>query len=404
MKKIILSNRARYTPVSPIRKLAKYSIEAKEKGIQVFHLNIGQPDILSPQEFMDAIKSYDDKVIAYENSRGNEDLRNAWANYLNENYNLNLTSKNLIISMGASEALLFIFMTCCDPGDEVIVFDPTYANYISFGAESGVNLIPVLSDIKNNFKLPSKEEIESKISNRTRAILLCNPNNPTGTAYSKEDIKFLLDFCKEHNFFLVVDEAYREYVYDGTEPFCAMQVEPENERIIIIDSISKRYSLCGARLGALITKNNDVIETVFNIAQARLCAPTIEQYAASKMIQNISKDYIEKAKNEYEKRRNTLCNELLKIDGIEIFKPKGAFYVTVKFPVKSSDDFAKYLLTSFSHEGKTVFIAPASGFYMQNDEGKDKARLAFVLSEDKLIEATKILKIGLEEYLKSCNK
>ncbi len=398
MKRILLSNRARLTPPSPIRKLAKFSREAKEKGKTIFHLNIGQPDIKSPIEFLDAIKNFKEDVVAYEDSRGNQGLRNIWANYLNVNYKLNLSSENFIITMGASEALLFIFMTCCDPGDEVIVFDPTYANYIGFAAESGVDLIPVLSDLENNFTLPSKEEIEKKISNRTRAILLCNPNNPTGTIYNKEDIKFLLDICEEHNFFLVVDEAYREFVYDDIKPMSALQVDPENKRIIIVDSLSKRYSLCGARVGALITKNEDVLATVLNIAQARLCAPTIEQFAAGIMIESISPEYLEETRREYERRRNTLCRCLENIAGIEAYKPQGAFYATVKFPVTSTEDFAKFLLTDFSFNNKTCFIAPASGFYMQNGKGKDKARIAYVLNEDDIVEAINVLGKGLKAF------
>lgn len=404
MKKILLSNRARLTPTSPIRKLAKYANQAKEKGIKVYHFNIGQPDINSPIEFFNAIKEFNNPVIAYEDSRGNQVLRNTWSNYLNKNYNLGLTENNFIITMGASESLLFIFMSCCDPGDEVIVFDPTYANYISFAAESGVDLIPVLSDLENNFTLPSKDEIEKKITNRTRAILLCNPNNPTGTVYNEDDIKFLLNICEEHNFFLVVDEAYREFVYDGLKPKCALQIDPLNERIIIIDSLSKRYSLCGARLGALITKNQDVLSTVLHIAQARLCAPTIEQYAAAKTIEKLPDAYLENIRKEYELRRNILFDAICQINGIVAYKPEGAFYMTVQFPIENVEDFAIFLLTEFSYENKTCFIAPGAGFYMQNGKGDNKARLAYVINKDDIKDGIFVLQKGLESYLKKQEK
>ena len=398
MKRILLSNRARFTPTSPIRKLAKYAGQAKNNGIKVYHFNIGQPDIASPTVFYNAMKEYNEPVIAYEDSRGNKTLRYTWANYLNTNYNLDLTGENFIITMGASEALLFIFMSCCDPGDEVIVFDPTYANYISFGAESGVDLVPVLSDLENNFTLPTKEEIEKKITNRTRAILLCNPNNPTGTVYDEKDIKFLLNICEEYNFFLVVDEAYREYVYDGIKPKCALEIDKDNPRIIIIDSLSKRYSLCGARLGALITKNQDVLSTVLHIAQARLCAPTIEQYAAAKTIEQTPFSYLESIRKEYQERRDVLYDAICQIQGITAYKPEGAFYMTVQFPIDNVEDFAIYLLTQFSYENKTSFIAPGAGFYMQLGKGDNKARLAYCINKDDIKDGIFVLQQGLSAY------
>lgn len=400
MKKILLSNRARCTPTSPIRKLAKYAREAKERGVKVYHFNIGQPDVQSPQEFFKAIREFNEPVIAYEDSRGNQFLRKTWSDYLNSNYALDLTEDNFIITMGASESLLFIFMSCCDPGDEVIVFDPTYANYISFGAESGVDLIPVLSDLENNFTLPTREEIEKKITNRTRAILLCNPNNPTGTVYNEDDIKFLLNICEEHNFFLVVDEAYREFVYDGITPKCALQIAPNSDRIIIVDSLSKRYSLCGARLGALITKNQDVLETVLHIAQARLCAPTIEQYAAARTIQTLPISYLNNVKKEYEERRDVLYDAICQVKGITAYKPEGAFYMTVQFPIDNVEDFAIFLLSKFSYENKTSFIAPGAGFYMQLGKGDNKARLAYCINKDDIQDGIFVLQKGLEEYMK----
>jgi aspartate aminotransferase len=399
MLKIKLSNRARNTPPSPIRKLAHLANRARKSGIHVFHLNIGQPDIESPAEFFDGLRMFNQKVVAYDQSQGNENLCSAWSKYINRNLQLNTSPEQFLITMGASEALVFLFMTCCDPGDEVIIFDPTYANYLGFAAIAGVNLVPVLSNMENNFALPALNEIEQRMTNRTRAILLCSPNNPTGTVYSAEELRFLLDLCEEHNIFLIVDETYREFVYDELKPLSILHLAPDSDRVIIVDSLSKRFSLCGARIGCLLTSNREVLATTLNMAQARLAAPTIDQFAAAYMLENIDGHYLENVRREFQLRRDTLYNALKKIPRLAVHKPRGAFYTIVRLPVKNAEDFAAYLLSDFSHEKRTTFIAPAAGFYMQNSQGVQKARFAYVLNKSEIEGAVEVLAAGLDRYL-----
>jgi aspartate aminotransferase len=401
MPKLRLSNRARQTPPSPIRRLAHLADKARKEGKGVFHLNIGQPDIASPKEFFDGVREFKDKVLAYERSQGNEILCQAWSDYTNRQLNLRTTPEQYLITMGASEALVFLFMTCCDPGDEVIIFDPTYANYIGFAAIAGVTLIPILSDLEHNFALPSYEQIESHITNRTRAILLCSPNNPTGTVYTREELQCLLSVCEDYNIFLVVDETYREFVYDGLEPFSVLQLAPQSKRVIVVDSLSKRFSLCGARIGCFLTYNEEVLATTLNIAQARLSAPSLDQIAAAHMLKTISDDYLTVVRNEYQARRDTLVSSLQRVPGVDPYKPKGAFYSIVQLPVDDTDKFASFLLSDFSLNNKTVFVAPASGFYMQNTRGKTKVRLAYVIESPQIEEAINILGAGLAAYNKA---
>jgi len=400
MRHLLISNRARITPPSPIRKLAHLATNAKKSGTRVYHLNIGQPDIESPREFFDGIRCFDQKVVAYEQSQGNDALCAAWTKYINRTLRLDIRPEHLMITVGASEALVFLFETCCDPGDEVIIFDPTYANYLGFAAIAGVNLAPVLSNMENDFALPEREKIESCITNHTRAILLCNPNNPTGTVYTREELKFLFDICEEHNLFLIVDETYREFVYDDLEPLSIFHVVPHSERVIVVDSLSKRFSLCGARIGCLITSNEQVLTAGLKIAQARLAAPTIEQFASAHMLECIPDAYLENVRNEFAQRRNILYEALKQISGIVVQKPKGAFYAFVHLPVPDADDFAAFMLGSFSYKGRTTFIAPAAGFYMQNAHGRQKARIAYVLEKSGIEGAIETLAAGLEQYLK----
>jgi aspartate aminotransferase len=399
MLRIKLSNRARNTPPSPIRKLAHLANKAKKSGTHVFHLNIGQPDIESPSEFFDGLRMFNQRVVAYDQSQGNENLCNAWSKYINRNLQLNTSPEQFLITMGASEALVFLFMTCCDPGDEVIIFDPTYANYLGFAAIAGVNLVPVLSNMDNNFALPALSEIERRMTNRTRAILLCSPNNPTGTAYSAEELRFLLDLCEEHNIFLIVDETYREFVYDELKPLSILHLAPDSDRVIVVDSLSKRFSLCGARIGCLLTSNREVLATTLNIAQARLAAPTIDQFAAAYMLENINGNYLENVRKEFQSRRDVLYHALKKIPRLAVHKPKGAFYTIVRLPVKNAEDFAAYLLSDFSQQKRTTFIAPAAGFYMQNSQGVQKARIAYVLNKGEIEGAIEVLAAGLDQYL-----
>lgn len=398
MVPILLSNRARQTPPSPIRRLAHLARQAKAEGKTVYQLNIGQPDVVTPREFFDGLHAYSDPVVAYETSEGNDALREQWASYMNRSLGLNIGKQEILITTGASEALIFTFMTCCDPGDDVLIFDPTYANYIGFAAISGVRLVSILTKLDNNFALPPVEEIVEKITNRTRAFLLCSPNNPTGTVYTRAELQLLLDICNERNIFLVVDETYRELVYDGAKPLSVFHLAPENDRIIVIDSLSKRFSLCGARIGCLITKNKEVLAKTLNLAQARLASPTIEQFAAAHMLANISIDFWTKMRVEYEARRNVLYDCLTAIPDVVVLKPQGAFYIVARLPMQDADAFAAFMLSKFSYENTTVFVAPASGFYMENGRGNDKVRLAYVLKPEDLRSAAKVLAEGLAAY------
>ena len=399
MMSIKLSNRAHKTPPSPIRKLAHLAVGAKKSGVHVYHLNIGQPDIESPDEFFEGLKAFKQRVVAYEQSQGYEGLCTAWSKYINQTLQLDTTPEQFLITMGASEALVFLFMTCCDPGDEVIIFDPTYANYLGFAAISGVTLAPVLSNMEDNFALPPRDQIEKSITNRTRAILLCNPNNPTGTVYSREELQFLLELCEEHNIFLILDETYREFVYDDLKPISILHLAPASKRVVVVDSLSKRFSLCGARLGCLLTSNEELIAKSLSIAQARLAAPTIDQFAAAYMLEKIKADYLEKARLEFQSRRDTLYNALKKVPDVSVQKPKGAFYTVAQLPVADAEDFASYLLSQFSYKKRTTFIAPAAGFYMQNSQGVQKARFAFVLKKSEIEEAVEAFAAGLKQYL-----
>ena len=400
MRNLLISNRARITPPSPIRKLAHLAVKAKKSGTHVYHLNIGQPDIESPKEFFDGIREFSQKVVAYEQSQGNDLLCSAWSRYVNRTLGLKTNPGQYIVTMGASEALVFMFQTCCDPGDEVIVFDPTYANYLGFSTIAGVNIAPVPSNMENDFALPGREEIESRITNHTRAILVCNPNNPTGTVYTRDELRLLFDICEEHNLFLLVDETYRELVYDGLEPLSIFHVVPKSDRIVIIDSLSKRFSLCGARIGCLITTNEQVLTAVLKIAQARLAAPTIEQFAAAYMLENIPDSYFFEMRRKFAERRDTLDAALKQVPGVSAHKPKGAFYTFVRFPVADAEDFAAFMLDKFSHNGKTTFIAPAAGFYMQSGLGRHEARIACVLEKSSIEDAVETLAMGLVEYVK----
>ncbi len=401
MTSIKLSNRAHNTPASPIRKLAHLATKAKKSGIHVYHLNIGQPDLESPQEFFDGLRAFKQRVVAYEQSQGNEGLCIAWSKYINKTLQLNTRPEQFLITMGASEALVFLFMTCCDPGDEVVIFDPTYANYLGFAAISGVHLVPVPSKMEDNFALPTRDQIEKRITNRTRAILLCNPNNPTGTVYNREELGFMLDLCEEHNLFLILDETYREFVYDELKPLSILHLVPNSQRVVVVDSLSKRFSLCGARIGCLLTSNEELLAKSLNIAQARLAAPTIDQFAAAHMLETIKDDYMENARAEFQARRDALYLGLKNVPGVAVHKPRGAFYTVVRLPVADAEDFASFLLERFSHKQATTFIAPAAGFYMQHQQGIQKARFAYVLKRSEIEAAIEAFAAGLSQYLGS---
>lgn len=395
-----LSERARTTPQSPIRKLAHLAQRAKKQGTKVYHLNIGQPDIEAPEPFLEGLRKFSERVIAYEHSEGNERLRRAWAEYAKRTIGLSAEAGQYLITTGASEALVFLFMSCCDPGDEVIVLDPTYANYIGFAATTGVNLVPVPNRLEENFALPTREEIAARITHKTHGILLCNPNNPTGTVYTKAEVELLLEICESKDLFLMVDETYREFVYDDHRPFSVLQLSPDNQRVVVVDSLSKRFSLCGARLGAIITPNEKILAAALNLAQARLASPTVEQFAAANMLENLESNFVDAIRDEYCARRNTLFEAVRAVPGVTAHRPEGAFYTVVGLPVESAEDFATFLLSEFSAGKSTVFIAPAQGFYIGVDRGKNESRLAYVLNSPDIQRAVELLDAGLKAYRK----
>ncbi len=393
-----VSRRASQTPPSPIRKLAYLAAEARSRGTKVYHLNIGQPDITTPKEYWDGVAEYKSSVLAYEQSQGNERLMKAWSAYMNRTLKLATKPEDFLITTGASEALIFAFMVCSDPGDEILIFDPTYANYMGFAAIAGVTLVPVAGNFEDNFALPEVDAIVAKITSRTKAVLLCSPNNPTGRVYTREELSTLLDICRQRNLFFVVDETYREFVYDGMPPLSILHLAPRDRNVLVIDSLSKRFSLCGARIGSIITANEEVYAMILNLAQARLASPTLEQSASAFMLERISDTFINSVVQEYQKRRDVLIRSLLEISGVSVQKPSGAFYAIAKLPVEDAEDFARYLLSSFAVDGATTFVAPAAGFYMEGGRGESKIRVAYVLAVEDIKKAVGILGSGLLAY------
>jgi len=383
-------------PESPIRKLVPYAEEAEKQGKKVFYLNIGQPDIKTPTVALDAIKNHSLDILAYSRSEGSENYRVKIAEYYKKN-SIEVTHNDIIVTTGGSEALLFAFGSIMDEDDEIIIPEPFYANYNGFSTASGVNVVPVISKIEDNFALPPIEEFEKLITPKTKAILICNPGNPTGYLYSKEEIKKLASIVKKHDLFLIADEVYREFVYDGIEHYSILQEPGLEDHAIVIDSVSKRYSMCGARIGYLVSKNNTVIKTALKFAQARLSPPTLAQIASEAAL-NTPQSYFDDVTEEYVKRRNTLISELEKIEGIKVAKPNGAFYCIAELPVKNSDAFAKWLLQSFAYKNNTVMVAPAAGFYSTPNVGLNQIRIAYVLNEDSLKLAVKILAEALKVY------
>ncbi len=393
-----LSSRASKTPPSPIRRLAGLAAQAASRGIHVCRLNIGQPDLLSPVEFHEGLQKAYQPVLAYEASEGCAELLDSWSRYLNSEYDIGLTAQEMLITMGASEALIFAFMVCCDPGDEILIFDPTYANYIGFSAISGVRLVPLPCSLEQGFAVPSREEIERFISPYTRAVLVCNPNNPTGAVCSDAQLSMLVELCREKELFLIVDETYREFVFDDVKPRCIFELAPRDPNIIVVDSLSKRFSLCGARVGCLITWHPELRKAAFHIAQARLAAPTLEQRAAAYMMDRISPEYLVAARREYQTRRDVALNALSRIEGIVTHSPRGGFYLLAKLPVADAENFAVFMLDSFSHNGTTTFVAPAAGFYMHRDAGRSTIRIAFVLETSEIEIGIAVLGQGLKAY------
>jgi aspartate aminotransferase len=383
-------------PASPIRKLVPYADAAKKKGKTVYHLNIGQPDIETPEVALHAIKNFDQKVIEYTHSAGLESYRNGLSAFY-QRTGLPVNPEDIIITTGGSEALIFGFMTTCNPGDEVIIPEPFYANYNGFAVTAGLTVVPVASSIESGFALPPVEEFEKKITSKTRAILICNPGNPTGYLYTKEELEKLRDIVKKHDLFLFADEVYREFCYDGAVPFSTMNLEGIENNVIMIDSVSKRYSMCGARIGALISKNHEVISAALKFGQARLSPPTIDQIAAEAAL-NTPQSYFDNVVEEYVTRRNIMVDGLNSIPGVFCPKPSGAFYCVAKFPVDDAEKFCQWLLEDFEYQGATVMMAPANGFYSTKGSGTQEARIAYVLNQDSLHKAVKVLEEALKVY------
>ncbi len=392
-----ISIRGRKMPESPIRKLAPFAELAKYKGHKVYHLNIGQPDIKSPYIAIEAIKNIDLNIIEYGPSAGYESYRKKLAQfYINQSVIVGY--EDIMITTGGSEALLFALGSIMDPGDEVIIPEPFYANYSAFSEESSANVVPVISTINSGFTLPSIEEFEKAISPKTKAILICNPNNPTGYLYSEAEINQLGELVKKHDLFLIADEVYREFIYDDRDKhFSVMNLKGIEQNVIMIDSVSKRYSMCGARIGCMVTKNKEVISTAMKFAQARLCPPTIEQIACEAAI-DTPQSYFDDVISEYRVRRDTLINELQKIEGVLVTTPKAAFYCIVQLPVDNTEDFCQWILEKYDLNGETVMMAPAAGFYSTSGVGLNQVRIAYVLNKEDLIRAVAILKDAIQVY------
>lgn len=391
-----ISKKGLAMPESPIRKLVPYAETAKKNGHKVYHLNIGQPDIKTPEIAINAVKNATIEVLEYSHSAGFESYRNKLSTYY-KNHGLPIESNEIIITTGGSEALLFAMGSIMDSDDEIIIPEPFYANYNGFSTASGVKVVPVMSSIEDNFALPPIEAFEKLITPKTKAILICNPGNPTGYLYTKEEILKLAEIVKKHDLFLVADEVYREFTYDGMKHFSVMNVEGLEQHAIMIDSVSKRYSMCGARIGCIVSKNKDVIATALKFAQARLSPPTYAQIASEAAL-DTPQSYFDEVITEYKDRRDTLVNELNKIPGVKVAVPKGAFYCIAKLPVKNADNFAQWLLEKFEYNGETVMVAPAAGFYSTPNVGLDEVRIAYVLKKEDLIKSVEILKEALKAY------
>lgn len=392
-----LSNRIKAMQFSPIRKLVPFADDAKKRGISVYHLNIGQPDIYTPDTFVEGIEQYTDKVLKYTNSQGIDPLINSFIKYYTE-WDIDFVKEEIMITNGGSEAIMFALMAICDPGDEIIVPEPFYTNYNGFANVASVKIIPFITKAEDGFHLPSKEEITSKITSKTRVIMISNPGNPTGVVYTEAEVRMLSDIVRENELFLISDEVYREFVYDDLKYTSALYMKDIEDKIILIDSISKRYSACGARIGLVASRNKDFMNQILKLGQTRLCVPTIEQLAAANLI-NTPKSYFVKVKKEYEERRNILYKYLSKIPGVVCQKPTGAFYVVAKLPLENGEDFAKWLLTDFSYNNKTVMVAPAEGFYATKGLGINEIRLSYCLNTTALKDAMEILGIAIKKYI-----
>jgi aspartate aminotransferase len=393
---LTLSKKSEIMPASPIRKLVPYANEAKKRGIKVYHLNIGQPDIESPREALDAVKNNTLKLVEYPDSKGNESYRKGLVKYY-ESINIHVTENDINITTGGSEALQIALAVTCNPDDEVIVMEPFYTNYNSFALQNNVILKPITTSIKDGFAIPDPSEFEKRITPKTKGIIICNPGNPTGTLYSKESMLKIGEIAKKHELFIFSDEVYREFCYTDQPHFSAMHIPGLEENVILIDSVSKRYSLCGVRIGAIVSKNKAVMNAVLRFAQARLCSPAYGQIAAEGALAT-PKSYFEAVRAEYIKRRDFLIEALNKIEGVYSPMPMGAFYTIASLPIDDSDKFAQWLLEDFQYDGQTVMVAPAAGFYATRGKGTNEVRIAYVLKIDDLKAAMKCLEIALKQY------
>jgi len=393
---LTLSNKANSMPASPIRKLVPFAEAAKKRGVKVYHLNIGQPDIASPKEALDAVKNATPSLIPYPHSAGIETYREGLAKYY-QGININVTADEINITTGGSEALQIALAITCNPDDEVIVMEPFYTNYNSFALQNDVILKPVATTIENGFALPDMAEIEKRITPKTKGIIICNPGNPTGTLYTKESLVKLGEIAIKHNIFIYSDEVYREFCYTDEPHFSCMHLKGLEQNVILLDSVSKRYSLCGVRIGAIVSKNKEVMKAVLKYAQARLCSPAYGQIAAEGAL-NTPKEYFQAVRSEYIQRRDFTVEALNKMEGVFSPKPMGAFYTIAKLPVDDSDKFAQWLLEDFQYEKQTVMVAPAAGFYATPGKGTNEVRIAYVLKIDDLKAAMKCLEVALKQY------
>ena len=387
---------------SPIRKLAHIASSAKAKGIKIYHLNIGQPDIKTPKVFFEEVKNFNNEVLEYAVSPGLPELISSLQQYYTT-YNMDFESDEILVTNGGSEALLFALMATCDPKDNILVPEPFYSNYNGFSQSINVNITPITTKAEEGFHLPSKEKIQSLITSKTKAILISNPGNPTGTVYTKKELYMISEIAKENDLWIISDEVYREFVYDGLEYTSFGNIKEVEDRVIIIDSVSKRYSACGARIGSIASKDKTLIAEILKLCQGRLCVSTLDQVGSVELY-NTPSSYFTEVNNEYKNRRDVLYNELIKVKGVICKKPAGAFYIVAKLPIENAEDFVIWMLTDFNKDGETVMACPAEDFYATPGLGRDEIRLAYVLKEDDLHKAVIILKEGLEKYLELKNK
>lgn len=395
MNHIPISQRAKNTPASPIRKLSSSAERAKNRGIKIYHLNIGQPDLATPTEFFKELKGFSEKVVAYAPSEGLSKVIDAWKTYYHF-HSIPYEYKDIIVTTGGSEAILFAMIAIADPGDELIVFEPLYTNYLTFAQQASIKLVPVTTYLKDGFHLPNQAAIEKKISSKTKGIIICNPSNPTGTVYQRSELKMIADIAEKNDLFIISDEVYREFVFKN-HSISMMAFPFIQQQLVVVDSISKRFNLCGARIGCLASKNKKITEAVIKFAQGRLSSPTIEQLSVIPLLNNYKK-YTTPAVEEYRRRRDVVVSVLKTIPGVNFYLPEGAFYFIVELPIKDAEYFCRWLLEEFSNQQETVMLAPAQGFYKTSGLGKNEVRIAFVLNTKSMQRSMELLKIALEEY------